>query len=112
MSNDKKFVVQTQSLENYAAADWDGAGSFPHHWKYAFGDEYLVSGVDREQDALAHVAMNHNYSNPVNIQSATKVTKYETWLLEAHRDVRMGLVDNETIQFRLKNLILVQVSKA
>lgn len=52
-----QFVVTTQGLENYGAHQ--GSGKFAdneHYWKFKSGTDYLVSGLDRPQDAMAFVA--------------------------------------------------------
>ena len=51
------FVVKTQFLENYGAHCEDGKFSSGNaYWKMKGGSEYLVSGLDRVQDAVAFVA--------------------------------------------------------
>jgi len=52
-----EFVVTTQGLENYGAHQ--GKGTFAAgeaYWKFKSGKDYLVSGLDRAQDAMAFVA--------------------------------------------------------
>lgn len=52
-----KFVVSTQFLENYGAHSESGRfvdGSA--YWKMKGGSDYIVSGLDRIQDAVAFVA--------------------------------------------------------
>ena len=51
------FVVSTQFLENYGAHCEDGRfASSNAYWKFKGGTDYIVSGLDREQDAVAFVA--------------------------------------------------------
>ena len=51
------FVVTTQFLENYGAHSEDGKfASGNAYWKMKGGADYLVSGLDRIQDAVAFVA--------------------------------------------------------
>ena len=51
------FAVHTQTLENYGAHAEDGKFlSNNHYWKMKGGDTYIVSGLDRIQDAVAFVA--------------------------------------------------------
>lgn len=38
----KNFVIYTQYQENYGAADWDGTGECPQHWKNKGGSAYAV----------------------------------------------------------------------
>ena len=51
------FIVTTQGLENYGAHQ--DSGKFTDgtaYWKFKSGMDYLVSGLDRAQDAMAFVA--------------------------------------------------------
>ena len=51
-----KFVVHTQGLENYGAHCEGGQFSSGNaYWKFKGGSTYIVSDVDREQDAIAFV---------------------------------------------------------
>ena len=51
-----KFVVHTQTLENYGAHCEDGKfNSRNHYWKMKGGSTYIVEGLDRVQDAVAFV---------------------------------------------------------
>ena len=50
-----KLVIHTQFKENYGAHDWDGQGECPQYWKFKGGSTYIVSDVEREQDAVAFV---------------------------------------------------------
>ena len=51
------FFIRTQILENYGAHAKDGRFSSGNaFWKFKGSDEYVISGVDREQDAVAFVA--------------------------------------------------------
>lgn len=53
----QNFVVHTQFLENYGAHCEDGRFSSGNaYWKMKGGDTYIVSGLDRIQDAVAFVA--------------------------------------------------------
>ena len=51
------FFIATQVLENYGAHN--GSGKFVDgatDWKMKGGEDYIISGVDRVQDAVAFVA--------------------------------------------------------
>lgn len=51
------FVITTQFLENYGAHCEDGRfASGNAYWKMKGGTDYLVTGLDRIQDAVAFVA--------------------------------------------------------
>tara|TARA_R110002072_G_scaffold1322_12_gene10819 strand:- start:43 stop:381 length:339 start_codon:yes stop_codon:yes gene_type:complete len=50
------FVVHTQVLENYGSHEEDGKFSSGNaYWKFKGGNTYIVSDVEREQDAVAFV---------------------------------------------------------
>ena len=52
-----QFVIHTQFLENYGAHCEDGKFSSGNaYWKFKAGETYIVSGLDRIQDAVAFVA--------------------------------------------------------
>ena len=51
------FLVTTQTLENYGAHCESGKFVDNHaHWKFKAGSDYIITGVDRLQDAVAFVA--------------------------------------------------------
>ena len=51
------FFIATQTLENYGAHAADGKFSSGNaYWKMKGGTDYIISGVDRVQDAVAFVA--------------------------------------------------------
>lgn len=51
------FVISTQTLENYGAHSEDGKFSSGNAYrKFKGGTDYVVSGLDRIQDATAFVA--------------------------------------------------------
>jgi len=51
------FVVTTQGLENYGAHCESGKfADGQAYWKFKSGTDYLVTGLDRPQDAMAFVA--------------------------------------------------------
>ena len=53
----QQFIVSTQGLENYGAHQ--DSGKFADgsaYWKFKSGTDYLVSGLERQQDAMAFVA--------------------------------------------------------
>ena len=52
-----KYVVHTQTLENYGAHCEDGKFSSGNaYWKFKGGDTYVVDGLERMSDAVAFVA--------------------------------------------------------
>ena len=53
----QNFVIRTQTLENYGAHAAEGTyAAGEHYWKMKGGNDYLVYGLDRVQDAAAFVA--------------------------------------------------------
>jgi hypothetical protein len=51
------FVVTTQGLENYGAHCESGKfADGQAYWKFKSGTDYLVTGLERAQDAMAFVA--------------------------------------------------------
>jgi len=53
----EKFVIHTQTLENYGAHSESGKfADGQSYWKFKGGDTYVVDGVERMQDAVAFVA--------------------------------------------------------
>jgi hypothetical protein len=51
------YLVSTQTLENYGAHDKDGRFSSGNaHWKFKGGNDYIITGVKKIQDAVAFVA--------------------------------------------------------
>ena len=51
------FFVTTQTLENYGAHSESGKFADNHaYWKFKAGSDYIITGVDRLQDAVAFVA--------------------------------------------------------
>ena len=51
------FLVTTQALENYGAHSESGKFNDNHaYWKFKTGSDYIITGVDRLQDAVAFVA--------------------------------------------------------
>ena len=51
------FVIKKQILENYGAHTEDGKfASGNAYWKFKGGTDYVVTGLDRIQDATAYVA--------------------------------------------------------
>jgi len=78
-----QFVISTQILENYGAHAEDGKFSSGNaYWKMKGGNDFVVSGLDRMQDAVAYVAalcMENNIhfkEFPIEMQS------YDEWMVK------------------------------
>lgn len=77
----KNFVVRTQILENYGAHCEDGKFSSGNaYWKAKGGNDYLVQGLKRYQDAWAFVfsvfAENNIYFKEFPVECITE----EEWI--------------------------------
>jgi hypothetical protein len=82
-----KFVVQTQVLENYGAHCEDGKfASGNAYWKFKGGTTYIVSDVEREQDAVAFVAAAFSDNSLGYKEFPTHWTTYDKWLDELASD--------------------------
>jgi hypothetical protein len=82
-----QFVVHTQFLENYGAHCEDGRFSSGNaYWKMKGGDTYVVSGLDRIQDAVAFVAA-FSIENGLGAKEfPTHWTTYDEWMAELADD--------------------------
>ena len=96
-----KFVISTQTLENYGSHTEDGRfASGNAYWKYKGGTDYVVSGLDRIQDAVAYVAAlciqnSIDYKEfPVEMQT---YAEWETKMGELSEDYRDFIL--ETAKF-------------
>jgi hypothetical protein len=89
------FVVETQALENYGAHT--GTGRFndgESYWKFKFGTDYIVSDVERPQDAMAFVAAIGIENNIGWKEFPAEVKTYDEWA---------GALDEEYLEFKLKH---------
>ena len=91
-----QFVISTQTIENYGAHSEDGKFSSGNaYWKMKGGADYIVSGLDRIQDAVAFVAamcMQNNLSFkefPVEFRT---IEEWEAELAELSTDYQDYLV--------------------
>ena len=81
------FVVQTQVLENYGAHAEDGKYANGNaYWKFKGGATYIVSDVEREQDAVAFVAAAFSHNSLGYKEFPTHWTTYDKWLDELASD--------------------------
>ena len=82
-----KFVVHTQTLENYGAHAESGKfADGMAYWKFKGGDTYVVSGLDRMQDAVAFVAAIGMENNISFKEFPCHYTTYDEWLAELADD--------------------------
>jgi hypothetical protein len=74
-----KWVVETTYLESKTFSA-DGL----EHWGLKGGQDYLVTGIEREEDALAWVLLNPLYENQVICRAS--VTSHAAFLERIHQD--------------------------
>ena len=83
----QNFVVHTQFLENYGAHCEDGRFSSGNaYWKMKGGDTYIVSGLDRIQDAVAFVAAVSMENGIGAKEFPTHWTTWDEWMAEIADD--------------------------
>ena len=84
---ENKFVVHTQTLENYGAHAESGRFSDNMaYWKFKFGSTYVVEGLDRIQDAVAFVAAISTENNISFKEFPCHYTTYDEWMAELADD--------------------------
>jgi hypothetical protein len=91
------YVVTTQFLENYGAHTEDGRFSSGNaYWKFKGGSDYVVDGLDREQDAVAFVAALCIQNNLACKEFPVKWQTYEEWVdsLPEDKDYREFLIES------------------
>jgi len=81
------FVVTTQFLENYGAHCEDGKFSSGNaYWKMKGGTDYIVSGLDRVQDAVAFVAAKAMQNNLYGKEFPVEWKTYAEWTKDLPED--------------------------
>tara|TARA_Y100000389_G_scaffold159009_1_gene160663 strand:+ start:14277 stop:14615 length:339 start_codon:yes stop_codon:yes gene_type:complete len=81
------FVVHTQVLENYGAHCEDGKFSSGNaYWKFKGGNTYIVSDVEREQDAVAFVMAAFCENNVGWKEYPSSNTTVDEWLQTLEED--------------------------
>lgn len=78
------LVIRTQFMENYGAHDWDGKGQCPQYWKMKGGSEYMVTGVNPNQDLAAivecrDVEQNNEYCREYILDWSLESDDYLSW---------------------------------
>jgi len=82
-----QFVVHTQVLENYGAHAESGRfADGMAYWKFKGGDTYVVSGLDRLQDAVAFVAAISTDNGIGWKEFPTHYTTWDEWMKELADD--------------------------
>lgn len=92
-----EFVVSTQYLENYGAHCEDGKFSSGNaYWKFKNGSDYLVTGLDRPQDAMAFVMSAFSINTiaqkefPIGVQT---LTEWQNQISEYSEDYQQFLCE-------------------
>ena len=82
-----QFVVTTQFLENYGAHCEDGKFSSGNaYWKMKGGTDYIVSGLDRIQDAVAFVAAKEMHNSISAKEFPVEWQTYDEWFAKLPED--------------------------
>jgi len=82
-----KHVVTTQCLENYGAHCESGRYSDGNaYWKMKGGADYIVDGLDREQDAVAFVAAMCLQNNLSFKEFPVDWKTYDAWVAKLPED--------------------------
>ena len=82
-----QFVVHTQTLENYGAHAESGKfADGMAYWKFKSGDTYVVSGLDRIQDAVAFVAAKEMHNSIGAKEFPVEWQTYEEWFAKLPED--------------------------
>ena len=77
----KNFVVRTQTLENYGAHSEDGRFSSGNaYWKAKGGNDYLVQGLNRFEDAWAFVMTAFSENNIYCKEFPVECITEEEWI--------------------------------
>lgn len=99
-----KFVVMTQYLENYGAHCEDGKFANGNaYWKFKGGSDYLVEGLEREQDAMAFVASICMENNLYCKEFPSSVQTYDEWL-ESEFNGLQADYNKEYFEFRMEHI--------
>ncbi len=75
-----KFVISTQYLENYGAHCEDGKFSNGNaYWKFKNGTDYIVTGLERIQDAVAFVMAKFGDNDLYGKEFPVKFRTFDEW---------------------------------
>jgi|TARA_B100000035_G_scaffold99306_1_gene84288 hypothetical protein len=100
------FVVKTQILENYGAHCEDGKfASGNAYWKFKGGNDYVVTGLDRIQDAVAYVAAICIDNSLGWKEFPIEYKTYDEWVDE------LDTLDNDYREFILEQALHVNPEK-
>lgn len=94
------FVVRTQILENYGAHCEDGKFSSGNaYWKMKGGTDYIVTDLDRPQDAMAFVMAAFSENGLGYKEFPVEVMTEQEWI--------NGLPDDEEYRDFLKEIAVL-----
>ena len=73
-----RWVITTRYLENYGSTETENAHASA--WKAKTGNNYIVEGLSRDNDAMALVQLKFAIGpNPKAIEVVQKATPYDWW---------------------------------
>lgn len=82
-----KFVVTTQTLENYGSHCESGKYAEGHsYWKFKGGSDYIVDGVDRPADAMAFIMAAFAENSLGYKEFPIEVKTFEEWVNDLPED--------------------------
>ena len=104
-----QFVIHTQFLENYGAHCEDGKFSSGNaYWKFKGGETYIVSGLDRMQDAVAFVAAKSIQNDLYGKEFPVEWETFEEWEAKL-ADLSEDYADFQREQARMVSPLFEQV---
>lgn len=102
---DNVWVVHTQHLENYGAHSEDGKFANGNaYWKFKGGNTYVVTGLDRRQDALAFVAAKCITNTLSWKEFPTEVDVFSAWLWEFETEATKNMPDDHVEEYVTRTL--------
>lgn len=106
-STENMFVVSMQALENYGAHCEDGLNQSGNaQWKFKSGSTYLVSDVDRPQNAMAFVMAAFSENDIGWKEFPTSVEPFTQWMDQIEED-HADSQDDSALEFYTSSLQLV-----
>jgi hypothetical protein len=94
----KTFYITTQILENYGSHYESGKfEDSKHYWKFKSGNEYIIDGFERVQDAVAFVMFVTSNNNFYKEYPVTYEEVYKDFVTEREKE---QLEDEGKITFK------------
>lgn len=104
--NEGVWVVHTQTLENYGAHCEDGLFTSGNaYWKFKGGDTYIVTDLERRQDAMAFVAALCMNNSVYYKEFPTEIDIANAWWCDAQERAKvMGDYADEFLAQEIESL--------